>query len=70
MFRGEPFEKMYDQWSEDMRHRILTQLETDILNFIKECLNHNDRKDARKVSDKYSKLVPYSEEIKNAVKRS
>jgi len=65
LFRGEPFRKMYDQWSEDMRHRILTQLETETVNFAKSCLVQNNKWDAKKVLEKILKIIPDSEEIKN-----
>ena len=60
LFRGEPFKKMYDNWSEDMRRVILNKLEKEAINFAKACLAHGNRKDAKKVLDKVSKIIPYS----------
>ncbi|MEO0185739.1 MAG: hypothetical protein ABIL20_08090, partial [candidate division WOR-3 bacterium] len=38
LFRGEPFKKNFDSWSVDMRFRILSQFETEAINFAKSCL--------------------------------
>jgi tetratricopeptide (TPR) repeat protein len=64
LFRGEPFKKIYDQWSEDMRHEILGQLEGETLDFAKICLRHGNKKDAMQVLEKVLKIISYSEEIK------
>ncbi len=64
LFRGKPFKKMYDQWSEDMRHRILTQLETEAINFAKSCVEHGNKRDAKKVLEKTLMIIPNSDEIK------
>lgn len=42
LFHGEPFEKMYDGWSENMRGVILNQLKVKAINFAKGCLEHNN----------------------------
>ncbi len=68
LFRGEPFRKMYDQWSEDMRHRILTQLENEAIHFAKSCLGHGNKKAAKKVLSKVLQIIPGSEEIKSQLK--
>lgn len=67
-FRGEPFKKMYDNWSQNMRSVILNQLETEATKFVKGCLEHKSKKDARKVLEKVAKIVPYSNEIKEISK--
>lgn len=64
LFRGEPFRKIYDDWSEDMRCIILNQLESAALDFTKFCFAHSDGRDTRKVLQKISKMMPYSDEIK------
>jgi Tfp pilus assembly protein PilF len=64
LFRGEPFKKNFDDWSVNMRFRILTELETEAVNFAKGCLEHNDKRDARKILEKVLKIIPDSEEIK------
>ncbi len=75
LFRGEPFKKNFDDWSVNMRFKILTQLETEAINFAKSCLEHNkeirqkerrtpkNMADARKVLQKVLKIIPDSEEI-------
>jgi tetratricopeptide (TPR) repeat protein/transposase-like protein len=42
LFRGEPFKKMYDPWSEHMRRVILNKLETEAIHFAKSCLEHDN----------------------------
>jgi hypothetical protein len=63
LFRGMPFVKMYDQWSEDMRYRILMRLETEVLHFADICLVHNDKIDARRILLKAARLIPQSRKI-------
>ena len=65
LFRGEPFKKNFDDWSVNMRFKILTELETEAINFAKACLEHNDKQIMKKVLEKVSKIIPDSEEIKN-----
>uniref|UniRef100_A0A7C4XKY3 Bacterial transcriptional activator domain-containing protein n=1 Tax=candidate division WOR-3 bacterium TaxID=2052148 RepID=A0A7C4XKY3_UNCW3 len=65
LFRGEPFKKNFDDWSVNMRFRILTELETEAINFAKACFEHNDRHNSKKVLEKVLKIIPNSEEIKN-----
>jgi len=65
LFRGEPFKKNFDEWSVNMRFRILTELETEAINFAKACLEHNDRHNSKKVLEKVLKIIPDSEEIRN-----
>jgi transposase/tetratricopeptide (TPR) repeat protein len=42
LFRGEPFKKMYDPWSEEMRRVILNRLETEAIHFAKSCIEHDN----------------------------
>jgi hypothetical protein len=42
LFRGEPFKKMYDPWSEHMRRVILNELETEAIHFARNCLEHDN----------------------------
>ncbi|MCK4233593.1 hypothetical protein KAX75_04140, partial [candidate division WOR-3 bacterium] len=42
LFRGEPFRKMYDDWSDDKRLEILFGYETEVLSFAKK-LNSKER---------------------------
>jgi transposase len=56
LFRGEPFRKMYDPWSEHMRRVILNKLETEALHFAKCCIEHDNeirQKKRRTPSAKY-----------------
>lgn len=63
IFRGEPFKKMYDNWSEDMRGVILNKLETEALHFAKCCLEHRNKRDAKKILEKVLKIIPDSVEL-------
>ncbi|MEO0137428.1 MAG: helix-turn-helix domain-containing protein [candidate division WOR-3 bacterium] len=64
LFRGEPFKKNFDNWSVDMRFRILSQLETEAISFAKSCLEHGNKNDARKILQKVLKIIPDSQEVK------
>ena len=68
LFRGEPFKKMYDPWSEHMRRVILNELENTTLEFAKRCLEHNNPKDVQKVLEKVLKIIPNSDEIQKTLK--
>jgi hypothetical protein len=60
-----------------MRFRILSELETEAINFAKSCLEHSNEirqkeqrtpkimADAKRVLEKVLKITPESEEIKN-----
>jgi hypothetical protein len=63
LFRGEPFRRMYDNWSENMRRVILNKLEIEAIHFVKSCLEHGNKKDARKILKKVSKIIPNSTEL-------
>jgi tetratricopeptide (TPR) repeat protein len=57
LFRGEPFKKNYDEWSLNMRHKILSQLETEAVSFAKNCLEHENKRDAKKVLERVLKII-------------
>jgi len=63
LFRGEPFRKMYDPWSEQMRGVILNKLETEATHFAGSCLERGNKRDAKKVLKKVSKIIPHSKDI-------
>ncbi len=65
LFRGEPFKKNFDNWSVDMRFKILSQFETEAINFAKSCLEHGNKNDARKILQKVLKIIPDSGETQN-----
>jgi len=68
LFRGEPFKKMYDNQSENMRRVILNKLETEAIYFAKTCLEHKNKNDAKKVLEKVSNIIPNSQEIDKFLK--
>ncbi len=69
LFRGEPFKKNFDDWSVNMRFRILTELETETINFAKACIEHNNKNDALRILQKVLKIAPDSQEIIEMVKK-
>lgn len=64
LFRGEPFKKNFDEWSLNMRFEILTKLESEAINFAKNCIDYGNKNDARKILQKILKIIPDSEEAK------
>ncbi|MGB9722034.1 MAG: helix-turn-helix domain-containing protein [bacterium] len=67
LFRGEPFKKNFDDWSVNFRFKILTELETEAINFAKSCIEHYNRNNARRILQKTLKIIPDSEEIKKCL---
>ena len=74
LFRGEPFRKMYDPWSEHMRWVLLNKLESEAIGFAESCLENNNEirqkkrrtpkrvADAKRVLEKVAGIIPNSEE--------
>ncbi|MEO0255020.1 MAG: hypothetical protein ABIN20_06325 [candidate division WOR-3 bacterium] len=62
LFRGKPFEKMYDNWSEDMRTSIILRFEAEIKNFINAAKKHGDTKALLKIHGKIKTLIDNSQE--------
>lgn len=50
--RGEPFKKIYDEWSEETRRSIMNHLENEAVRFARICTARNNRKDAAKALEK------------------
>ncbi|MEO0094896.1 MAG: helix-turn-helix domain-containing protein [candidate division WOR-3 bacterium] len=65
LFRGEPFKKNFDQWSVDLRYKILSNFEIEGINFARNCLAQGDKLEARRVLKKVLKIIPDSTEAKN-----
>lgn len=55
LFRTEPFRKIYDNWSLNMRHVILRKLEEEVKGFAKTCLDHNDKQEVQKILTRFRK---------------
>ncbi len=49
LFRGKPFRKMYDPWSEEINQVIQNQMEKTIEEFISLCAKYNDQKTREKI---------------------
>ncbi len=58
LFRGEPFKKMYDDWSDDKRLEVLFSYETEIFSFAKELRKRGRNEEAEKLLKKAEKIVP------------
>ena len=57
LFRGEPFKKMYDNWSDDKRLEVLFSYETEILSFAKELKERERNEEAEKLLKKTKKIL-------------
>jgi|GEM_PF-2558158 len=58
------FKKNFDEWSLNMRFKILNQLETKAVRFAKSCIEHGDKFTAKKILQRALKIIPDSEEIR------
>ena len=58
LFRGEPFKKMYNPWSESMRRVILNKLEAETICFTQKCLKRGSQQDAKKVLERVLQIMP------------
>lgn len=67
LFHAAPFNKMYDDWSEDMRNTILGSLENEAMEFAEACSAYSDREKGIETLQKISKIIPYSGAIKNLI---
>ncbi len=57
LFRGEPFKKMYDNWSDDMRLETLFLFEKEMGYFVEDLISHGRIADARRMEKKARKIV-------------
>jgi len=57
LFRGEPFKKMYDDWSDDKRLEILFSYEKEVLYFAKELRTRGRKEEAEKLLKKAERVV-------------
>jgi tetratricopeptide (TPR) repeat protein/transposase-like protein len=64
MLRGEPFIKMYDQWSEQMRQVIQNRVEETALHHASVCAEHDSKDNAKKILEKAIAIVPSSIELR------
>lgn len=65
LFRGMPFKKMYDTWSEDKRSIILNNLESELVTFKKLTIENNDEKAYHVLRVRLNKSIPFSERFEN-----
>ncbi|MFX0207370.1 MAG: helix-turn-helix domain-containing protein [Candidatus Hodarchaeota archaeon] len=64
LFRGEPFIKMYDRWSENLRASMLNKLENEVLSFTKEFSSKSKKAEVEKLLEKAERIIPFSTKIK------
>ncbi len=71
LVKGEPFKKMYDNFSDEMRIRILNRYEYEVLNFAKRCIERNikDSKMLKNIITKADRVIKYSDEIKEVLEK-
>jgi hypothetical protein len=63
LLRGEVFKGMYDTWSENLRGEIINKIETAAVHFVKGCIDHNSKDEARRVIAKIYSMIPRSREL-------
>lgn len=61
LFRGEPFRRLFDPWSDDFRNRILTQLEASVINYATRCQANGNISDGDRVIEKTLLIIPGAE---------
>ena len=57
LWRGEPFRKMYDPWSEDFRNVAMNKFEREVIEFVRECIQRKDYKTVRQTLSRIDKIV-------------
>jgi len=58
LFRGEPFKKMYDDWSDDKRLEVLFGYEKEVRAFADELIKRGRKEEAEKLIKKAERIVP------------
>jgi len=61
LFRGEPFRRLFDPWSDDIRNRILAQLEAAAINYADRCRANGNIRDGTEILEKTLLIIPGSE---------
>lgn len=57
LWRGEPFKKMYDAWSEDFRNVAMNRFEREVVTFAKQCVERKDYKTVRQTLRRIEKII-------------
>ena len=58
LFRGEPFKKMYDDWSDDRRLEVLFSYEEEVKAFVNELFKRGRTEEAERVLTRAERIVP------------
>ncbi len=58
LFRGEPFKRMYDDWSDDKRLEVLFSYEKEVKAFADELIKRNRKDEAEKLLKRAERIVP------------
>lgn len=69
LLRGQPFMRMYDNWSEDMRSTTLNKIENEMIHFVHMCKEHHNKTDAQRVLERATTIIPHSERLKTLLSR-
>lgn len=69
LLRGEPLRKMYDDWSEHLRHTIMNKVESEVISFTNGCLDNDNKQDAHRTLARVQTITPYSQEIKQLIEQ-
>jgi DNA-binding SARP family transcriptional activator len=70
LFRGEPFTRMYDDWSDDRRLEVIFGFENAAISFLKELIARGQKNAASRLFQKLRKIIPYSEEMEKVLEDS
>jgi transposase-like protein/predicted negative regulator of RcsB-dependent stress response len=57
LWRGEPFKRMYDTWSEDFRNVAMNRFEREVIEFTKQCVQRNDYKTVRQTLKRINRIM-------------
>jgi len=61
LFRGEPFRRLFDPWSDNIRNRILAQVEAAAINYADRCRTNGYIRDGKRILEKTLLIIPGSE---------
>jgi hypothetical protein len=61
LVRGEPFKKMYDAWSEDMRSSIFNKIEGALEHFTQQCAERELKEETKRALKNVTAIIPCSE---------
>ncbi|KPK71796.1 hypothetical protein AMJ87_06610 [candidate division WOR_3 bacterium SM23_60] len=57
LWRGAPFKRMYDAWSDDFRNVAMNRFEREVIEFAKQCVQRKDYKTVRHILKRIEKAI-------------